>query len=149
MTMRVTTWTETGLVLALRLAEADGRTLSAREMADTEGLPADFAEQVLLRLRRGGVIDAGPGEDGYVLARQAEGITVREVVTAAEGRTLERDAVPGLADGEPWGLVKDRPERPAWRAFWRRLDGFLAEWTLADLARDVSEARESSQFPGG
>ncbi len=54
-TMRVTTWTEYSLIISLHLAKrggSGGGPVAVRELADLERLPADYAEQILLRLRR-------------------------------------------------------------------------------------------------
>jgi Rrf2 family iron-sulfur cluster assembly transcriptional regulator len=53
--MRVTTWTEYSLIIAIHLAKrsrAGAGPMPARELADTERLPPDYVEQILLRLRR-------------------------------------------------------------------------------------------------
>ena len=62
--MRVTTWTEYSLIISLHLAKR-GRSgtgpIAARELADSERLPADYVEQILLRLRRAGLVNEGEG----------------------------------------------------------------------------------------
>ena len=53
--MRVTTWTEYSLLIALHLARRGSGAsapVAARELAEAERLPADYVEQILLRLRR-------------------------------------------------------------------------------------------------
>ena len=72
--MRVTTWTEYSLIISLHLAKR-GRTgsgpVAARELADAERLPADYVEQILLRLRRAGLVESVRGaKGGYFLAKQ-------------------------------------------------------------------------------
>ena len=71
--MRVTTWTEYSLIISLHLARR-GRSavepVAARELADAERLPADYVEQILLRLRRAGLVESVRGaKGGYFLAR--------------------------------------------------------------------------------
>ena len=60
--MRVTTWTEYSLIISIHLAKR-GRSgngpVAARELADSERLPADYVEQILLRLRRAGLVESG------------------------------------------------------------------------------------------
>ena len=53
MDVRITTWAEYGLICTLHLARraADG-PVTGREIAAREQLPADYVEQILLRLRR-------------------------------------------------------------------------------------------------
>ena len=71
--MRVTTWTEYSLIISIHLAKR-GRTspapVAARELADAERLPPDYVEQILLRLRRAGLVESVRGaRGGYMLAR--------------------------------------------------------------------------------
>ena len=73
--MRVTTWTEYSLIISMHLAKR-GRTspspVAARELADAERLPPDYVEQILLRLRRAGLVESVRGaRGGYMLARAA------------------------------------------------------------------------------
>ena len=51
--MRITTWAEYGLICALNLARRYGDgPVTGRDIATQEKLPADYVEQILLRLRR-------------------------------------------------------------------------------------------------
>src|SRR6186997_883963 len=91
--MRVTTWTEYSLIIALHLARrgrSDGVPVAARELADQERLPADYVEQILLRLRRAGLVESVRGaKGGYLLARDPGAISVRDVMSASERQTFE------------------------------------------------------------
>ena len=63
--MRVTTWTEYSLIISLHLAKRGGTgggPVAARELADLERLPADYVGQILLRLRRAGLVESVRGE---------------------------------------------------------------------------------------
>jgi Rrf2 family transcriptional regulator, iron-sulfur cluster assembly transcription factor len=65
--MRVTTWTEYSLIISLHLAKRGGTgggPVAARELADLERLPADYVEQILLRLRRAGLVESVRGAKG-------------------------------------------------------------------------------------
>jgi len=78
--MRVTTWTEYSLIISLHLARRGrgaGEPVAARELADSERLPADYVEQILLRLRRAGLVESVRGaKGGYYLARDPSAISV-------------------------------------------------------------------------
>ena len=53
--MRITTWAEYGLICALHLAHRVGTgPVTGRDIAARERLPADYVEQILLRMRRAG-----------------------------------------------------------------------------------------------
>jgi len=89
--MRVTTWAEYGLIVSVNLARRAGQgPVAARELAEQERLPHDYVEQILLRLRRAGLVDSVRGaKGGYHLAREPHVITVKDVIEASEHVTFE------------------------------------------------------------
>ncbi len=59
---------------------------SLKAIADAEGLPLAYLEQVVARLKRAGLVMSARGaHGGYWLARPAEEIPMDEVVQALEG----------------------------------------------------------------
>lgn len=139
--MRVTTWAEYGLIVSLHLAKdgSDSPT-PARDLAEREGLPADYVEQILLKLRRAGLVRSVRGaKGGYFLARDPNAISVRDVMEAAENRTFEV-----YCDAHRVNLTRCGPDgdcsiRPVWRELQRRIDDLLSSVTLADLMLEESE----------
>src|ERR1051326_343292 len=102
--MRVTTWTEYSLIIALHLARR-GRSGSgataARELAEVERLPGDYVEQILLPLRR-----AGLGEG--VRGAPSGGFSIRPVWHARQRRVDDLLSSISLA-----ALLKDQPPTSA------------------------------------
>src|SRR5688572_33128625 len=102
--MRVTTWTEYSLIISIHLAKRGRRgsgPVAARELADVERLPADYVEQILLRLRRAGLVESVRGaRGGYYLARDPSTISVRDVMTASEHQTFEVNCASHPVDAE-------------------------------------------------
>ena len=94
--MRVTTWAEYGLLVAVHLARG-GQDLPvpARDVAERERPPVDFVEQVLLRLRRARLVESRRGaRGGYVLARlPSEWMELRNRVDAFLGGVSSADLV--------------------------------------------------------
>src|SRR2546427_9333848 len=89
--MRVTTWAEYGLIVSVNLARRAGQgTVAARELAEQEKLPHDYVEQILLRLRRAGLVDSVRGaKGGDHLARPPQNISVKDVIEAPEHVTFQ------------------------------------------------------------
>ncbi|MDH4131374.1 MAG: Rrf2 family transcriptional regulator, partial [Gemmatimonadota bacterium] len=79
--MRVTTWTEYSLIISLHLARRGGtQPVAARDISESERLPGDYVEQILLRLRRAGLVESVRGaRGGYFLGRPADQISVHDV----------------------------------------------------------------------
>ena len=142
--MRVTTWAEYGLIVAAHLARrGSDAPVPARELAADEGLPADYVEQILLKLRRAGIVRSVRGaRGGYALSRAPERVTVRDVIEAAEHRTFQINC-----DTHPVHANRCHPEaecaiRPVWRALQLRIDQLLDSVSLADLARGEAAVEE-------
>src|SRR5947209_19163733 len=84
--MRVTTWAEYGLIVSIHLARRAGQgPVVARGLAEQEKLPHDYVEQILLRLRRAGLVASVRGaKGGYPLARGSQAITGKDVIGASD-----------------------------------------------------------------
>ncbi len=139
--MRVTTWAEYGLLVSLNLAKRAGQgPVAARELAEQERLPHDYVEQILLRLRRAGLVESVRGaKGGYHLARDPQAITVKDVIEASEHVTFEVNC-----DLHPVDPQRCSPEascsiRPVWRMLEQRINDLLASVSLADLMHDEHE----------
>ena len=138
--MRVTTWTEYSLIISLHLARrggTGGEPIAARELAEMERLPADYVEQILLRLRRAGLVESVRGaRGGYYLARQPQAITVRDVMAASEHQTFEVNCETHPVDAERCSPSSGCSIRPVWHALQRRVDDLLSSISLADLLKE-------------
>lgn len=137
--MRVTTWTEYSLIITLHLARratSEGSPVPARELAEAERLPGDYVEQILLRLRRAGLVESVRGaRGGYYLAREASRISVRDVMTASEHQTFEMNCETHPVDPERCNTGSACSIRPVWQELQRRVDDLLEGITLADLLK--------------
>ncbi len=142
--MRVTTWAEYGLIVSLHLARRAGNgPVAARDMAEKEKLPADYVEQILLRLRRAGLVDSVRGaRGGYLLARSAEDITVRDVLEASEHGTFEVNCDCHRVADARCGSESGCSVRPVWQLLQRRIDETLGGIRLGDLLHEEPEVRD-------
>jgi Rrf2 family protein len=144
--MRVTTWTEYSLIIVLHLARqahAGVEPVAARELSEAERLPGDYVEQILLRLRRAGIIESVRGaRGGYRLARPAEHISVRDVMTASEHQTFELNCDAHPVDADRCGTASTCSIRPVWQALQRRIDDLLDSISVEDLMKQESQVQE-------
>jgi Rrf2 family protein len=138
--MRVTTWTEYSLIISIHLAKRGRRgaaPVAARELAEFERLPADYVEQILLRLRRAGIVESVRGaKGGYFLARDPGQVTIKDVMAASEHQTFEMNCESHPVDGDRCAPSSSCAIRPVWQTLQRRIDDFLGSVSLADLLRD-------------
>lgn len=117
--------------------------MAARELAEAERLPADYVEQILLRLRRAGLVESVRGaKGGYFLAHEPQAISVRDVMTASEHQTFEMNCDAHKVDDERCSPGTSCSIRPVWQALQRRVDDLLSGISLADLMRDEPQVQE-------
>lgn len=144
--MRITTWTEYSLIIALHLAKrgASGAgPVAAREIAEHERLPGDYVEQILLRLRRAGLVESVRGaKGGYYLAKEPSMITMRDIMTASEHQTFEMNCATHPVDAERCAPNATCSIRPVWQALQQRVDDLLASISLADLMKHETQVQE-------
>jgi Rrf2 family protein len=91
--MKLSTKARYGLraMLCLALVERD-RWVMTKEIAEMQNLPLTYLEQLMMSLRKGGLILAIRGaKGGYMLAREASSINLAEIVEALEGRLQVAD----------------------------------------------------------
>ena len=131
--MRLTSFTDYGLRMLMRLAATHGQALSTADLAEEFGLSRHHLTKIMQRLARGGIVETRRGGGGgAVLARDPAGIRLGEVV-----RLLEQDQpLVACFGADPGGCsivgrcrLKARL-RSAERAFLADLD----RSTLADIA---------------
>jgi Rrf2 family protein len=147
--VRITTWAEYGVICALHLARrAEQGPVTGREIASREGLPADYVEQILLRLRRAGIVSSTRGaKGGYSLARAAEAITVRDVIAASELTTFDLHCVTHPVGEERCSASHDCSIRPVWVMLQRKIDDVLQSVRLSDLLAEESVVRQRVGLP--
>lgn len=147
--MRITTWAEYGLICCLHLARRAGeRPITGREIAGNERLPGDYVEQILLRLRRAGLVTSTRGaHGGYSLAKAPEEISVREVIAASELGTFDLHCITHPVGEERCAESQSCSIRPVWMMLQRRIDDVLESVHLADLLVDERTVRQRIGLP--
>lgn len=147
--MRITTWAEYGLICALHLARRrDEGPVTGREIAAAERLPADYVEQILLRLRRAGIVRSTRGaRGGYALASPAMAISVRDVINASELTTFDLHCVSHPVDDERCDAANACSIRPVWLLLQQKIDDVLEGVRLSDLLHEEPVVRERVGLP--
>jgi Rrf2 family protein len=141
--VRITTLAEYGVICALHLARrvTEG-PVTGRAVAACERLPVDYVEQILLRLRRAGIVTSTRGaRGGYALARSPEQISVRDVIAASELTTFDLHCVSHPVEEERCSAAHNCSIRPVWMLLQRKIDDVLEGVRLADLLHEESVVR--------
>jgi len=111
----------------------DEGPLALKLIAEDQGIPEAFLEQILQALKRTGLVGATRGaRGGYTLARAPESIAVGDVLTALEVNLSPVECLDGSAC--------ERQHMCAMRLVYERLGQstlkILHETTLLDMVRD-------------
>jgi Rrf2 family protein len=148
----------------LELAGEPERWRSVRDLAASQDLPEPMLEQLLLQLRRAGVLEARRGRSGgYRLARPAAAIPLAAVLAALNHDLADR---PPKARGpeaqdpqttDPAGTAADGSDPAALDRVTALLESRLrdalarelARCTLAELLFDLRSARAALSEEGG
>ncbi|WP_119069191.1 RrF2 family transcriptional regulator [Rubrobacter indicoceani] len=132
--MQVSARTDYALKATAELAYASVREsgpVKGEAIAETQKIPKKFMENILLDLKRSGIVRAQRGASGgYWLARPAQEITLAEIIRAVEGPLADvRGEWPELV--EYTGAAERL--REVWIAVRANLRAVLENVTLADL----------------
>jgi Rrf2 family protein len=142
--VRITAQAEYGLICALHLARRnDEGPVTGRDIAARERLPADYVEQIMLKLRRADIVVSTRGaHGGYRLSRPADRISVKDVMNASEHSTFDVHCGSHPVEEERCSSSHDCSIRPVWVLLQRRIDEVLDSVRLSDLLLQESEVRE-------
>ncbi len=135
--MRVSAKAEYACIAVLELAAnyADPQPVRVKAIADAHGLKARFLVQILLQLKRSGLVASTRGAaGGYQLARRPEDVSLADVFDAVDFEPAPRPA--------PSTAAKS-PAAQAIHAVWRELQAeerrLLEELKYSELVRRTQE----------
>ena len=129
--MKVTARADYAVRAVVELGAADGNLMKADRIAEAQGIPRHFLDNILNDLRRSGIVATQRGaEGGSRLARPAEEITLAEVMRAMEGPLAAvRDIRPDELRYEGTAVVLPN----VWVAVRAALRSVLETVTVADV----------------
>jgi Rrf2 family protein len=141
--VRITTLAEYGVICALHLARRRNEgPITGREIAELEQLPGDYVEQILLRLRRAGIVRSTRGaRGGYALAKRSEEISIRDVIEASEQTTFDLHCESHPVGEERCSTSHSCSIRPVWMLLQKKIDDVLSGVHLSDLLNGENEVR--------
>jgi Rrf2 family protein len=131
--LRISAKADYAVRAALELAASpDGEPVKGDQLAESQDIPLQFLEHILLELKHARLIQARRGaKGGYWLARKPESITLADVIRAVEGplANIHENAPEDLHYAGPATKLRD-----VWVAVRAGLRSVLENVTLADVA---------------
>jgi Rrf2 family protein len=133
--MRITSSIEYATRLMTTLARGHGQApLSTEKLAESDNVPADYVSQILVKLRRAGLVASHRGSaGGYALSRPPAEITLGAVARAVDGDVFEDVC------GKYEAGVKDCRHQggcaisPVWKKLGALVTQYFESVTLADI----------------
>lgn len=93
--MRITAKVDYAVRAATEMAAAPEGRVKGEVLAERQGIPAKFLENILADLRRAGLVASQRGaEGGYWLARPADRVSVADIIRAVEGPLADVHGAP-------------------------------------------------------
>ena len=143
--MRLTTKGRYAVTAILDIAlHAEKGPVSVQDIAARQGISSSYLEQIVGRLKRVGLLCShrGPG-GGYRLGREAQDISISEVVTAV-GEGVDATRCGGRADCQEGHMCLTHD---LWVDLSAQIDGFLQSITLASLVARHHPGQGGKQDP--
>ncbi len=129
--MRISCKVEYGVRALLDLAlQGQGGPSLSRDTAQRQGVPETYLNQLLIQLRRGGLVTSVRGpKGGHMLARPADDITLLDILEALEGPlVVVPEGIASTASVETDALMSS-----LWDDLRASLRGHLCRITLQEL----------------
>ncbi|WP_232280673.1 RrF2 family transcriptional regulator [Chloroflexus aggregans] len=133
--MRISSKGEYGLRAVFDLAQHYGEgPIQSESIAIRQGIPVNYLNQLLITLRRAGLVESlrGP-QGGHLLARSPETISLLEVLTVLEGPILPTEG--GRDDLQPTEPLDRALIDEVWSELRTLIEQRLAGLTLDDLCQ--------------
>ena len=146
--MRFTTKTEYGLICLIYMADhAELHPITIKEIVKDEQFSQAYTEKIMQSLRSAKIVAAHHGSHGgYILARSASEITLKEIIEALEGSTFEVFCEPGVRKYIVCTHYPSCHVKPIWEKTKEILDHFYGSVTLEMLAKHAIKS-DSAMTP--
>ncbi len=139
--MKVSKKTEYGLraMVAIALMAGQDKPVPLSTIAESEGIPEQFLDQIVAKLRRAGFVKSIRGVNGgYMLSRPASEITIGSLVRLLEGSLAPIGCISEeLADADVFcDRISVCHTRSVWLRVMNAVTKALDSITLADVLHD-------------
>ena len=143
--LKLTRKADYGLISLKHMAMKNG-SASAREIADSYGIPLPLLSKVLQKLGRSGFVQSEHGANGgYRLRRNADQITALEVIRSIDGPIFLTSC---FTEGEECGLSSKCNVREPLSKVHEGIQNLLANITIADMCEDEDQTAACTDHSG-
>jgi Rrf2 family protein len=143
--MRISAKVDYAMRAAVELAAAGGDPIKGETIADAQDIPLKFLENILGELKHTGIVASRRGaQGGYWLAKDAEEVSLADIVRAVEGPLA---SVRGQGPESLTYKGEAEPLQKVWIALRANIRAVMEDTSLADVVggKLPSEVRELSE----
>jgi Rrf2 family protein len=143
--MRISAKVDYAVRAAIELAAAEGQPIKGEVIADAQGIPLKFLENILGELKHTGIVNSRRGaQGGYWLAKPADEVSLADIVRAVEGPLA---SVRGQGPETLSYKGEAEPLQKVWIALRANIRAVMEDTTLADIVAGElpDEVRELSE----
>lgn len=137
--MRISTRVEYGMLALADIAlyAENGTSVSAPDIAERQNISQKYLEQILTQLKQAGLIRAQKGlRGGYALSREADKISIAEILNALDNSILEELSI---SEGENGRSLRSAVNT----CLWERMNGLLLDFAKnKTLSEFIQECRD-------
>jgi Rrf2 family iron-sulfur cluster assembly transcriptional regulator len=147
--MRISASVEYGARILVQLAKSSsGQDLNAEKISALENIPRAYVDQILLKLKRAGLVESHRGvQGGHRLAKPTSDITIGMMMRAVEGSIFD-DVCEKYATGEHRCTHTAGCDiKPAWRRLTQLVEDYLDHLTLGQLLTETKPCGALPVFP--
>ena len=128
-------------------AHGNGEPVTAAEIAERQTMPLPYLEQILLKLRRSGLVKTVRGPSGgYVLTKKPAQVSIGSIIRATDGPVALADCVPKAATCPKSGCCSTRF---LWENLSKKVSQVFDATTLKDLCGPSTRGSTSSPLARG
>ncbi len=140
--MRITSSIEYATRLMVTLASEHGNApVPAERLAESDNVPADYVSQILVKLRRAGLVTSHRGSaGGYALSKPPAEITLAQVVLAVDGAVFEDVCERFDAGSKDCRHQGQCSISPVWNKLGALVTGYFESVTLAAILKQKAGA---------
>lgn len=134
--MKISSTFDYALSCILRVADGYGkrRPVTVTSVSRKENLARDYAEQLLIKMKKAGLLKSVRGQaGGYILSRPPNKITVKDVLEAVEIEVLELICYREKGRQRRCAHFKDCKIRNLWIELRKEIESFLNRYTIKGL----------------
>lgn len=142
--MKISTKGRYGLrALVDMAAHMPGGPIPLAVIAARQKISLNYLEQVFGQLRKSGLVKSTKGPSGgYMLGREPEQITVKEILEVLEGPFSITDT----EEMEAQDAVRQAIRRLVWNEIDRQVNSYLGKRTLAQLVQEYESLKEDQEI---